>query len=195
MNLICKKLGYSLNQENKLNKKIFNLVKKNIPNTFFSLLGFSFFSFIVKKKIIDIFLIKKNKKLVSILTFIKTKNLRKLKKHIFFFLLINPLKFFINLIFVLKSMSRGIGDLFDNRDFLHLLHLIILKNSFNKIKLHTKDNILNFFFKKILEKNNAKNIFLCYDISNFKAHRFYLRNNFKIYLKKGEIVFVKKKII
>ena len=92
-------------------------------------------------------------------------------------------------------MSRGIGDLFDNRDFLHLLHLIILKNSFNKIKLHTKDNILNFFFKKILEKNNAKNIFLCYDISNFKAHRFYLRNNFKIYLKKGEIVFVKKKII
>lgn len=195
MNLICKKLGYSLNQENKLNKKIFNLVKKNIPNTFFSLLGFSFFSFIVKKKIIDIFLIKKNKKLVSILTFIKTKNLRPLKIYIFFFLLINPLKFFINLIFVLKSMSRGIGDLFDNRDFLHLLHLIILKNSFNKIKLHTKDNILNFFFKKILEKNNAKNIFLCYDISNFKAHRFYLRNNFKIYLKKGEIVFVKKKII
>ena len=35
MYLVCKKLGYSLFQDDKTNKKIFEVIKKNIPNTFF----------------------------------------------------------------------------------------------------------------------------------------------------------------
>lgn len=194
MNLICKKLEYSLNQNTKISKNVFELIKKNIPNTFFSILNFSFFSLVVQKKIIDVFYIKKKNKLVSILTFVKAKNLKNFKKYIFIFLLTNPFTFFSNLIFILKSISRTSVDLFDRSNYVHLLHLIIFKNNFKKIRLKTKDNIFNFFFKKILEKYNANNIFLCYEKNNKKAQNFYLRNNFKTYFQNEIIVFVTKKI-
>ena len=194
MNLICKKLEYSLYQKIKINKNIFELIKKNIPNTFFSVLSFSFFSYVVQKKIIDVFFIKKNNKLVSILTFIKAKNLKNLKKYMFIFFLTNPFTFLSHLIFIIKSISRVSIDLFNKSNYLHLLHLIIFKNNFKKIRLKTKDNVFNFFFKKILEKYNAKNIFLCYGKENKKAQNFYKRNNFKTYFQNKEIVFVTKKI-
>ena len=194
MYLVCKKLGYSLFQDDKTNKKIFEVIKKKIPNTLFSILSYPFFSFIVKKKLVDIFIIKKNNKLVSILTFIKAKKLLQIKKKILIFFLKNPHIFFLNFIFILKSLSRTNVSFFNNINYAHLLHLIIFKNTFTNVGILTKDIIFNYFFKLILKKYNAKNIFLCYEVRNIRAHKFYKRNKFKIFYRNKKIVFVKKLI-
>ena len=39
-----------------------------------------------------------------------------------------------------------------------------------------------------------KVFFLCYERNNLKAHKFYLRNNFVVYNRNRDLVFVKKKI-
>ena len=44
------------------NKKIFKLITKNIPNSIFTILDFSFFKEMVNKKIIDLYIIKKKQK-------------------------------------------------------------------------------------------------------------------------------------
>lgn len=49
MYLVCKKLGYSLFQDDKTNKKIFEVIKKKIPNTLFSILSYPFFFYCKKK--------------------------------------------------------------------------------------------------------------------------------------------------
>ena len=64
------------------NKKIFKLITKNIPNSIFTILDFSFFKEMVNKKIIDLYIIKKNKKISSIITVTSFKNYQKLKRNI-----------------------------------------------------------------------------------------------------------------
>ena len=60
------------------------------------------------------------------------------------------------------------------------------------VSIKNKDNIINFFLKSILRTFNAKSLFLCYERNNLKAHKFYLRNNFIVYNRNRDLVFVKK---
>lgn len=60
------------------------------------------------------------------------------------------------------------------------------------VSIKKKDKIINFFLKNILRTFNAKSLFLCYEVNNFKAHKFYSRNNFIIYNRNKNLVFVKK---
>ena len=63
------------------------------------------------------------------------------------------------------------------------------------ITISAKDNIINFFFKEIIKKNNANYFYLCYERNNYKAHKFYKRNKFVIYKKNQKIFFIKKKVL
>ena len=76
---------------------------------------------------------------------------------------------------------------------LHLLHLIVFKKQFMSVSITKKDEIINYFFKKILKNNNAFIFYLCYETNNFKAHKFYKRNKFRIFKKNRKIIFVKKR--
>ena len=80
-----------------------------------------------------------------------------------------------------------------NHNNLHLLHLVIFKKYFSNTKLIIKDNFFNLIFIRILKENNANSFFLCFEKNNFTAQRFYLRNKFKIYNVKDNIIFAKKK--
>ncbi len=106
----------------------------------------------------------------------------------------HPLIVFTNINFLFKIIGKSSLDFDKNREknYIHLLHLVILSKHFKKISLRKKDNIFNYFFKKILKKNNAKFLFLCYEAENFKAHEYYKRNKFKIYKKINNIFFLRK---
>ncbi len=179
------------------NKKIFKLITKNIPNSIFTILDFSFFKEMVNKKIIDLYIIKKNKKISSIITVTSFKNYQKLKRNIINYLFLNPLKVFKNIPFFLRSVSRDSNEvkILNKKNYLHLLHLIIFKYQFKSIKIKLKDEILNFFFTQIVKINNAKSFYLCYEYNNIKAHKFYKRNKFLIYKRNKNHIFIKKKFI
>ena len=71
--------------------------------------------------------------------------------------------------------------------------MVIFKKYFYKTKLIIKDNFFNSIFIRILKENNANSFFLCFEKNNFAAQRFYLRNKFRIYNKKDNIIYAKKK--
>jgi len=135
---------------------------------------------------------KKKNKISAIISVVVTKNFLKLKYNIFLFFLCNPHKLIFNIFSILKSSLRGSSNFFDNAH-LHLLHLVIFKNYFKNISLKNKDKTINFFFKKILKIFNAKSLFLCYDVHNLSAKKYYKRNNFSIYDRNNNTVFLKKK--
>jgi len=193
--IIAKKKNFLLINKESSNKQIFNLLIKKIPNSIFSKLDYKFLNDNIKKKIIKLYLIKNKKKTISLISIVSFGNYNLLKKEIFFYLLRNPYKIMINLKYFLELFSRDSNqiNLKYKKDYLHLLHLIILKDkSLNKV-LKFKDKLMFFFFKKILEKNDAKIFYLCYERSNLKAHNFYKRNKFKIYKKNNKVIYIKKR--
>lgn len=193
--LLGKELYYSLHQESKINKSIYKTIIKKIPGTIFSKLDINFFLKNIQKKIIYLYVIKKKKKIISVLTFVDSINILKLKKNIFFFFLKNPLKFIKNIFFIIRNLNKSNSSLFKNPNYLHLLHLVIQKNAYYNHSLSKKDFIFNKFFKIISKKHDVKNIFLCYNQFNIKAQKFYTRNKFKFISKSGNMVFVKKKFL
>ena len=64
--------------------------------------------------------------------------------------------------------------------------------NFSNISIERKDNILNNFYKKILNNHNAKVLFLCFDKKNKKAQNYYKRNNFAFLHKVKNLIYLKK---
>tara|TARA_B100001123_G_C15333982_1_gene1032137 strand:- start:419 stop:1033 length:615 start_codon:yes stop_codon:yes gene_type:complete len=193
-NQIRKIKNFSLCKEENQISDLYTVICKKIPGSIFSKINYNFFEGLVESGIVNIFSIRKQKKIVSIITVVDFENYTLLKKKIFLYLLKNPFKVIINFTFLLKNFFKDSTKLSINKDHLHLLHLVIHKKYFKKITLKEKDNIFNSFFKEILKLYNAKIFFLCYEKENSKANNFYLRNKFKIYDTKSNIIFVKKKI-
>ena len=73
------------------------------------------------------------------------------------------------------------------------MHLIIFKKEFINISLKKKDLIFSKFYKKILANHSSNFLFLCFEESNHKANKYYLRNKFKFLYKKKNIIYLKKK--
>ena len=190
---IIKKKSYVLEKIEKNTYRIFNLIKRDIPSSIFSSFNYNFFNSLIRDKIIHLYIIQNQKENSAIITLTTVRNLKKLKYKILLFYLSNPYKFILNIMKVFKSLTRGFKLDFD-KNYLHLLHLIIYKKKFMNVSIKKKDEIINFFFKNILRMFKAKSLFLCYEKNNFKAHKFYLRNNFIIYSIKRNLIFAKKKI-
>lgn len=195
--IIAKKKNYLLINKKKLSKKIFEILIKKIPNSIFSKLNFNFLKKIIEKKIINLYIIKNQRKIFSLVTTVSYDNYNLLKKKIFIFLIKNPHIIFLNLKYFFSIFYRDSNEINVKykKNYLHLLHLVILRdNKFNKnIKL--KDKLMSFFYKKILKKNDAKLFYLCYERKNLKAHNYYKRNNFRIYKKNADVIFIEKKFL
>jgi hypothetical protein len=156
---IASKNSYTLKKIENNTYYLFNLIKRDIPSSIFSSLNYKFFNNLIKEKIIHLYIIQYQKKISAIITVTTVKNLQKLKYKIFFFYFINPTKLIVNIIKIIKSLARSSNVYFDNT-YLHLLHLVIYKKDFLNISIKKKDEIFNFFFKKILKIFKAKSLFL-----------------------------------
>jgi hypothetical protein len=189
---IISKNSYTLKKVDNNTYYLFYLIKREIPSSIFSSINYKFFNNLIKKKIIHLYIIQYQKKISAIITVITVKNLRELKYKFFFFYFINPIKFFLNIVKIIKSLVRSSSAHFD-KSYLHLLHLVIFKKNFTNVTLKEKDQIINFFFKNILKIFKTKILFLCFEKKNIKAHRFYLRNKFKVYNRNKDLFFVQKK--
>ena len=195
--LIFKKDHYELLSIDIPSKKIFKIISNQIPNSIFSKLNFSFFKKILNKKIINIYCIKRKKKISSIVTTTTVDNYSNLKKEVITYLLFNPWIILQNLRFFVNSIKRDSNEIInkDKKKYLHLLHFIVFKKRFSNLTLKKKDKIINFFLKEIIKKNNAKIFYLCYERNNFKAHNYYKRNNYYIYKQNEKVFFIKKRIL
>jgi len=190
---IISKNSYTLKKVENNSYYLFNLIKRDIPSSIFSSLNYKFFNNIIKEKIIHLYTIQYQKKISAVITVTTVKNLKKLKYKIFFFYFFNPIKFFFNIIKIIRSLVRSSSVHFD-KSYLHLLHLVIFKKNFRNVSIKKKDQIINFFFGNILKIFKAKILFLCFEKKNVKAHKFYLRNKFIVYNKNKNLIFVKKRI-
>jgi len=191
---IISKESYTLKKVENNTYHLFNLIKRDIPSSIFSLLDFKFFNQIIKEKIIHLYVIRYKKKISAIFTLATVKNLQKLKYKIFFYFFFNPHKFIYNLKKLISSLSRNSNISFNN-SYMYLLHLIIYKKKFLNISRKKKDKIINFFLKKILIIFKKKNIYACFERKNLRALKFYFRNKFTVYSKNKNSFFVKKKFI
>ena len=195
--IIAKRKNLLLINKKVLSKKIFEILIKKIPNSIFSKLNYSFLKKIIEKKIINLYIIKNQRKIFSLVTTVSYDNYNLLKKKIFIFLILNPHIIFLNLKYFFNIYNRDSNEinLKYKKNYLHLLHLVILRDKkFNK-NLKMKDEFMSFFYKKILKKNNARLFYLCYERKNLKAHNYYKRNNFRIYKKSTDVIFIEKKFL
>ena len=175
-------------------KKIFNIITDQIPRSIFTILTVDLFNKIIKDKILDVFIIKKKNKIASVISVVSNNNYNFLKKKIFFYFLLNPHKLLFNISFIFAMFDRSSNNIEFSKDknYLHLLHLVIFKKYFKNISLKKKDEIFNFFFTKIVKKYDARYFYLCYEKDNLRANNFYKRNKFKFYSKSKKTIYVKK---
>ena len=184
-------MSYKLQKNNKHLSKIFDIISENIQDSVFKKLGLRFFVYMVSKKIIHVYSVKKKKNISAIVTVIDYKNYISMNEKMINYFFQHPIQLFVNLIAVLSSMSKK-STIKIKTDYLHLLHLIIIKKNFSNISIERKDNILNNFYKKILNNHNAKVLFLCFDKKNKKAQNYYKRNNFVFLHKVKNLIYLKK---
>ena len=184
-------MSYVIRKEKKNLKKNYEIICTQISTSIFSILGFNFFKKMIKNNIIHLYNIKKKGEICSIITVIKFNDYKSINKKIFFHLIKNPFILLQNIFYLIKSLNKN-SDLNINKDYLHLLHLIIFSKKFKNISIKKKDVILNNFFKKILKIHKAEFIFLCFEKKNSRAMRYYRRNKFKIFNKNQDIIYLKK---
>ncbi len=184
-------MSYKLQKNNKHLNKIFDIISENIQDSIFKKLGFRFFVYMVSKKILHVYSVKKKKDISAIVTVIDYKNYISMNEKMVKYFFHNPIQLLINVISVLSSTSKK-STIKIKADYLHLLHLIIIKKNFSNISIERKDNILNNFYKKILNNHNAKVLFLCFDEKNKKARNYYKRNNFEFLHKVKNLIYLKK---
>ena len=134
------KKNYLLTNRITNNKKIFNIITKQIPRSIFTLLDADLFNKIIKDKVIEVFVVKKKNIIVSVISVIKNENYNFLKKEIFFYFLTKPYKLLLNIFFIIAMFGRSSSNIKSSNDknYLHLLHLIIFKNYFKSISLKKK---------------------------------------------------------
>ena len=187
------KLGkFTLKQDKKNLKHIFDIICKEIPASLFTKINFKYFEKLVKKNIIKVFSINKGKIITSVITVVDYKNYKILKNEIIWFFIKNPIMILFNINHLFKSLFKGSEPSID-KNYLHLLHLVIYKQYYMKKSLKYKDKLFNYFFKQIIKNFNAKILFLCYEKDNMAAKNFYYRNNFKTFAERPNLLFVKKK--
>ena len=92
------------------------------------------------------YIIKKTKKIASIITVVDYKSYRLLGKETMIYLLKKPYLLIKNLLFIIKSFSKNLNLNLD-KNHLHLLHLIIFSKYFKEMSLIKKDKV-NIFIKK-----------------------------------------------
>ena len=185
-------MNYQLVKKEKNLKKNYQIICKNIRSSIFCYLGFNFFNKMVLNNFIHVYNIEKSKTIASVITVIDYENYKIIKKEICYHLIKNPFLLIKSFIFLLKSISKN-SNIKINKKYLHLLHLIIFKNEFLNISLKKKDLIFSKFYKKILANHSSNFLFLCFEESNHKANKYYLRNKFKFFYKKRNIIYLKKK--
>ena len=194
--ILLNKKQFSLTNITNPPRQIYSLIVKNLPNSIFSKLDFLFLKNIVKKKILQVYVVKKKERFSCVITITTYEKYNMLRNSIILYLLKNPIKILLNIKFIFNVINRDKNEVeYYNNKYLHLLHFIILKKQFNEISLKAKDNLINSFLKEIVKKNNANYIYLCYEKNNLKAHKYYKRNKFKIYKKNKKVIFIKKRII
>ncbi len=195
--IIAKRKNLLLINKKVLSKKIFEILVKKIPNSIFSKLDYNFLKKIIEKKIISLYIVKNQRKIFSLITTVSYDNYNLLKKKIFIFLIKNPHIIFLNLKYFFNIFYRDSNEinLKYKKNYLHLLHLVILRDKKFIKNVKLKDELMLFFYKKILKKNNAKLFYLCYERKNLKAHNYYKRNNFRIYKKNSDVIFIEKKFL
>ena len=183
---------FKLKKKDKDLVNIYNIIRKKLPESIFKKLGLSFFIYMASNKIIHVYSIKKNNVISAIITVIDYKNYISMNKKIIEYFIRYPLKIFVNFISLISSKSKK-SMIKINKDYLHLLHLIIIKKNFSNISIKRKDTIFNNFYKRILKNHNAKVLFLCFDEKNKKAQNYYKRNEFKFLHKIKNFIYLKKK--
>ena len=184
-------MGFQLLRKKKRLKKIYNIIKKEIPSSVFKKLGFEYFDQLVKEKFIHVYIIKVKRKIASIITVVDFEHYKLLSKKTILYLIKNPLLLFQNLFKFIKSSSKNL-DINLNRDHLHLLHLVILGENFKGMSLKKKDKVFDVFYKKIVKNHKSKYIFLCLEKNNAKALRYYKRNKFYFFYKIKNLIYLKK---
>ena len=185
-------MNFKLIKTKKNLNKNYKIISNKITSSIFIHLGFNFFKQMVQKNIIHLYNVKLKNKIVVIITVVEYKHYKILSKKIFYHLIQNPLIIIKNFFFLVESLKKN-TNLKINKNYLHLLHLIILKNNFLNISIKKKDALLTKFYKKILKNHKANQLFLCFEKNNLKAYRYYSRNKFKIFNKNTNIVYLKKK--
>ena len=185
-------MNYKLVKTKKNLNKNYKIICDKISSSIFVFLGFKFFKELVLKNFIHIYNVQLKNKTAAIITVVEYKNYKLLSKKIFYQLIQNPFILIKNIFFLLKSLRKN-SNLEINNNYLHLLHLIIFKNNFINISIKKKDALFTKFYKKILKNHKANHFFLCFEKDNFKAMKYYNRNNFRIFNKNSNIIYLKKK--
>ena len=195
--IIAKRKNFLLINKQTSNKKIFEILIKKIPNSIFSKLDYKFLKKIIEKKIIKLYVIMNQRKIFSLVTTVSYDNYNLLKKKILVYLIKKPHIILFNLRYFFNIFNRDSNEinLKYKNNYLHLLHLIILKDKKLNKNIKLKDELMSFFYKIILKKNNAKLFYLCYEKKNLSAHKYYKRNNFKIYKKNNGVIYIEKKFL
>ena len=121
--IIAKRKNLLLINKKVLSKKIFEILIKKIPNSIFSKLNYSFLKKIIEKKIINLYIIKNQRKIFSLVTTVSYDNYNLLKKKIFIFLILNPHIIFLNLKYFFNIYNRDSNEinLKYKKNYLHLL--------------------------------------------------------------------------
>ena len=187
-------MSFKLKKNNKNLVKIYNIIREKLPDSVFKKLGLSFFIYMTLNEIIHVYTIKKNNDISAIITVIDYKNYISMNEKIIRYFIQHPFKILINFISILGSTSKK-SLIKINEDYLHLLHLIIIKKKFTDISIKRKDSILNNFYKKILKKHSSKVLFLCFDEKNKKAQSYYKRNKFNFFYKIKNFIYLKKRYL
>ena len=185
-------MKFQLVKRNRNTHKIYKLICDKINTSIFAIFGFKFFNQLILDKYLHIYCIQKKKKILSVITVIEYKNYILLGKKFFFFILRNPLLFFLNFNIIIKNINKNLNFKL-NEKYLHLLHLIIFKKEFYHITLADKDKLINNIFSDILKKHKSSILFLCLEKNNLVAKKFYLRNRFKFFFKNKNLIYLKKK--
>ena len=117
--------------------KIFELIIEKIPESIFSILNKNFFKKAVKERTIDLYVVKKDKNIVSIISVTTIDNYNLLRKKIILFLLMHPLIVFTNISFLLGMIGKSAIDFGKNREkkYILLLQLVMFSKYFKKISL------------------------------------------------------------
>lgn len=195
--IVAKRKNFLLINKQTSNKKIFEILIKKIPNSIFSKLGYKFLKKVIEKKIIKLYVVMNQRKIFSLVTTVSYDNYNLLKKKILVYLIKKPHIILFNLRYFFNTFNRDSNEinLKYKNNYLHLLHLIILRDKKLNKNIKLKDELMSFFYKIILKKNNAKLFYLCYEKKNLSAHKYYKRNNFKIYKKNSEVIYIEKKFL
>ncbi len=184
-------MNYKLVKTKKKLDKIYHLICEKISSSIFVKLGFDFFNYLVLKNIICVYCIKKGIKISAVITTINYKYYKSINRIVLNYLIFNPLIIIINFFYLIKSVKKS-SIMHINNDYLHLLHLVIIKKDFLKITLKKKDLMFNRFYKKILVEQDANVLFLCFEKKNKRAYKYYLRNKFRNFYKTGNLLYFKK---